>query len=437
MKIIYIIVAILVLGVTAGILQQSKLRDLQHRTAAVMSETSPVKLKRDPSSSVREAAKVSPSDMESMVEDFAAAFLAFKDRSGTDRAEKAARTRRMMLASAKFGTRDIEELFQKLRNDPRLAEAGDDAPMDLCLKIFRETAPGATMGFLEGHRNLPDWEGHYASCFRNYLASNPRDAIRWFDEQAALGNPAVAESSMRSAILLGEAHVDPERMLSRAVSPGFVSESDALSHLGGFVASTLDDVSEHRQFLAALRRAQEKDAESPALAKIRTGYIGGISSDLAGFPFQDASAIMDSEFTSAEKLKFAASECHRADLDGLEKWADWFLKIGYDDWKMREVTPGSPPDHPASAVLETWAESDWRAAGKWLEKVPPGPLKSEMVERYSWRIAAIDPDRAATYIPEISDGKERRSLVKKIAKTLESKDPEAAAVFRAANSAAR
>lgn len=86
--------------------------------------------------------------------------------------------------------------------------------------------------------------------------------------------------------------------------------------MGAFVASTLDAASEYRQFFAALRRTREKTGDSPVLEKIRAGYVGALSDPLAGLPFEDASAIVDSEFTAAERLRFAASECHRADLDG-------------------------------------------------------------------------------------------------------------------------
>lgn len=107
------------------------------------------------------------------------------------------------------------------------------------------------------------------------------------------------------------------------------------------------------------------------------------------------------------------------------------MKIGYDDWKKREVTPGSPPDHPAAAVLETWAESDWQAAGKWLGKVPTGPLRSEMVRDYAVRIAALEPAKAVAFLAEIPEERVRRDLIKRIAENLDGGNPEAAAAFRA------
>jgi hypothetical protein len=429
------ILTIILAAVAIGTFQRSKLHALEQRIAMVETPESAKSRTGDvPFPAL--AAHATQAEMEVLREDLVAVFLSRADRSAANIFDAATR-RRMMLTASKFSAGEIGQLLQELRGDSRLAGMGEDQLLELFLEIFCSTAPAPTMGFLEGHRDLPRWADQNARAFNNFLISNPREAIRWYDAQVALGNPDVAGSSMRSSILIREARIDPDKMLARALSRDFASDSGALFRIGGAVASNLSQASEHREFLAALRRAQEKDSESPVLAKIRAEYVGGISSPLAGLPFEDASAIMDSEFTPVERLRFAASECHRTDLDGLEKWADWFLKIGHDDWKKREVTPGLPPDHPASAVLETWTESDYQAAGKWLEKVPPGPLRSEMVQKYSTRIAVIDPDMAATFIPEISDDKERRSLVNKIAKALESKDPKTAAAFRAAHPVSR
>jgi hypothetical protein len=36
------------------------------------------------------------------------------------------------------------------------------------------------MKFMEGHRDMPEWNAHYAYCFGRFLVANTQDAIHWF-----------------------------------------------------------------------------------------------------------------------------------------------------------------------------------------------------------------------------------------------------------------
>ena len=219
-------------------------------------------------------------------------------------------------------------------------------------------------------------------------------------------------------------------MLARAMTPEFASDPEILSHLGGFVASSLKDPSEHQRFLTALSRRQRDNEPSPRLAKIRAEYLAGLSQSLAEFTFEDTSVLIDSEFTPAEKLAAVATLSNRGDLSEPAKWADWLLKIDSPTWENWKAAKGTKDRYPATEVLSNWARQDYQAAAKWLENVPDGPLKADMSLEYAWNITGIDPLKAATYLPQLPVGETRTNLVNKIAETLDSKDPAAAAAFR-------
>ena len=433
MKPALIIAAILASAVAIGSWQYSRLHQL--KCQAVTLENSVTQRVVTRSDRAAESAPATPSVsqeiQDNLREEIVSTILARTARSRSSAPDRAERRRNMLLTAAKFSAVDIGRFLQKLIEDPRLTGLlnGNDI-IEICLQIFPETGPVAAMKFMEGHRDMPEWNAHYASCFASFLVANPRDAIHWFDEQSALGNPDVANANFRQSILIREAHVDPDKMLARAMSPDFVSDPATLTHLGGFVASTLKEPSEHQQFLAALSRIQHGNDASPGLAKIRAEYLAGLSQSLAEFTFEDTSVLIDSEFTHDEKLTSVVTLSHRGDLTDPAKWADWLLKIDSPTWENWKATKGTKDRYPATAVLSNWARQDNQAAGKWLENVPDGPLKADMSLEYAWIIAGIDPLRAATYLPQLAVGNGKTNLVKKIAETLDSKDPAVAAAFR-------
>jgi hypothetical protein len=433
MKPALILAAILASAVAIGSWQYSRLHQLKCQANTLENlVTQPVAIRSTRSTESAPATpSVSQEIQDKLREEIVTVILARMDRSQNSAPDQAERWRNMLLTGAKFNAADIGRFMQKLMEDPRLTGLLNEGEIiQICLRIFPETGPVAAMRFMEGHRDMSGWNANYFGCFSSFLRANPRDAIRWFDEQSALGNPDVANANFRQSILIREARVDPDRMLARAMTPEFASDPEIFSHLGGFVASSLKEPSEHQRFLTALSRRQRDNDPSSGLAKIRAEYLAGLSQLLAEFTFEDTSVLIDSEFTHDEKLSSVATLSNRGDLSDPAKWADWLLKIDSQAWENWKAAKGTKDRYPATAVLSNWARQDNQAAGKWLENVPDGPLKADMSLEYAWIIAGIDPLRAATYLPQLAVGKGKTNLVKKIAKTLDSKDPSAAAAFR-------
>jgi hypothetical protein len=224
----------------------------------------------------------------------------------------------------------------------------------------------------------------------------------------------IANSRVRQSILIREALINPDKMLARAMTPDYASDPETLSRLGGFVASSLKQPSDHQQFLAALRRMQNGSNPSPQLLKIRAEYIGGLSGTLADFRFEDSSVLVDSEFTLDEKLSLMSTLSRRGDLDDPAKWADWLLKIDPSTWDNWIAAKGAKERHPVTAVFSNWARQDNLAAGKWLENLPDSPIKADMTLEYVLNIAGIEPERATTYLPLIPEGKSKDTIVRRI-----------------------
>lgn len=437
MKSPLLVLAILATAAAIGFWQNSRLIHLRQESISLETRANQPIIAKSPRSEEPAAVThpISKEERSRLYEKIVTRFLGSNDRSTTP--EDAELLRNMWLTAARFGPADIGELLQKAREDPRFAEAPDDnRRIGLCLQFFSASAPAATLAFLESHREIARWEDQFTSSFNGFLLASPRDAIRWFDEQATRGNPDVTNVRILQSLLVHEARIDPDKMLARAVSPEFAADPETLSHLGGSVASALKGVPEHQQFLAALRRMQNGSAPPPLIQTLRAEYIAGLSQPLADFRFEDSSVLIDSEFTLDEKLAFSAPLGHRGELADPEKWMDWLLKIDLPTWEKWRAGKGFNKmltPYPAFDVLSTWTRQDYLAPGEWLAGVPEGALKTDMSLEYAWNIANIDPSHAASYLPRLPEGVLKKNLINKIAGVLDKQDPAAASAFRAEN----
>lgn len=322
--------------------------------------------------------------------------------------------RKMLLIAARFSAREMEALLLSLHSDPRHADLPAGKAIEAMLEIFSGTAPAATLEFLQAHREIAHWDGKFSGAFYSLLRTDPSQGIRWFEEQEALGNPDIQNPELRRSFLLRFAGIDPDKMLTRALSPAFASNPDSLSRLGNSLAATLNQPSERQQFLTALRRAAHSNSPSPQLDKIRSDFISGIARELAVASFDDAQMLVESEFSPDEKLAFAAHMRHSPDFIDPEKWAAWSLKIDPAAWGEWSQRTKARANHPAIRILSNWARRDDAAAAKWLEDIPAGDLKTSMTREFISTVAEFNPDKAISYLALIPEGESKVDSIRRI-----------------------
>lgn len=410
-----ILIAIFVVAATGiAILQHLKLTDLQAETARLEAgKTTSATKRTDRSLPATEIhTEASTEQIEFVREAMIEAIVSFHKRTARNDPE---RMKQLMLAVREFSGNDIARLIELLHGDPRLAGLAAGQGVDACREIFAEAAPFAWKDYLEAHRDLPEWQNLFDAAVRNCLREDGKRTLAMIEKETARGNPNVATTGIRSSVLLELATSDPDKMLAMAASPEFTADPDALAHLGGASASTIQDLSGHQHFLAALQRAQEKNP-SPALTKIREDYLSNMAQQLSDWPPADAISLIESGLTPDEQFSTVAAPARVSDLPDPEKWIDWFLKIDPKEWAAWTQRKGTRDRHPLVSQIESRAIQDLQAPSEWLKKIPPGDLRDEATLSYAWMIADRDPDRAASYLGELPESKGKQNLVKKIGK---------------------
>lgn len=348
-----------------------------------------------------------------LVRETMAEVLTSQNHLGTRQMLDSERGKRFLLAARNLSARDIGRLMSDLQSDPRMSGIGREQIILACHELFGDIAPFSWREHLAAHRDFPEWQNFFDAACRSCLREDGKRALALIEQEAARGNPAVATTAIRSSVLLELAVSDPDKMLERAASPELAADPDALFKLGGFVDDKFDSPADHRQFLAALRRAQEKNP-SPLLTTIREDYTREMAGQLGGWPAADAITLIDSEFTLEERFSVAEQSASHIDLTDPDAWVDWYLKIdpaAWSEWANRQENRSK---HPLIRQIESRAIKDSQTPRGWLEKIPPGPLHDQATLAYCWMIADRDPDLAAGYLDKLPASKGRQNLVRKI-----------------------
>lgn len=408
-----LIVTVVAAAVTVAVIQHRKLSDLKVETVRLEAVRTPPTSKRSgrASSSAEIPRQATPEQLELARETMVEALVSYQKRGTRLDPE---RMKQLFLAAGDFSGKDIATFIGLLGTDPRLAGLEGEAITDVCREIFSAAAPFAWKAYLEEHRDLPDWQNLFDSVVASCLRADGKRALAQFEEETARGNRDFASSSIRASVLRNLAASDPDKMLAMAALPDFAADPDALAHLGGGTASQLKKPDDHHRFLAALRRATGRNPDSSFLQTVRNDYIGAMRQQLQQWPLDSVQPLVDGEFTREEKQQFAEQVARRGDLENPSKWADWFLGIDLAEWDRKIEDGTQPAKHPLVSQVANWSRTDASAAAAWLEKVPPGDLRSKVVQAFAWTIADRDPDLAADYLDELPESTGKRNLLQKI-----------------------
>ena len=313
---------------------------------------------------------------------------------------------------AKLTHRQVLELIGRLQGSPQIPDMDKPNIPQVCVERFVESNPAEALQLILKMEDLPERDSYLTKAFVRLAVENPGAAVRWLDEISKKGEAVTRTPEMLEAMMLAEARYDP----SRAVA-GFLSSAaeapDSIALLGAKLASELRNAGEHQALLTALNRT-----DAPGLPKIRSQYIANLTRNMHGWPVEEATALMDSEFAPGEKIT-ASQVISPAGLAEADRWATWFSKV---DVPVNDK-------HPLVNFVDSWVQNDSVASGNWLDQAPPGDLKNRAILQYAMLGVDINPELAARLLVTLRASSERSVLLERVLAHWKAKDPSAAAAF--------
>ncbi len=317
---------------------------------------------------------------------------------------------------AAFNHLQVLELIGRLQDSPHVPEMDKANILLVCVERCVESNPAEALQLLLKLEDFPERERYLTKAFTRLAVENPGEAVRWFDEHSKKRERATRSPEMIESMMLAEARHDPVRAVAGFRSSAAKSP-DSIAAIGSKLALELRNAGEHQALLAALRAEQAKK-NSLELVKIRSQYIANLANNMRGWPVEEATALMDSEFAPGDKIT-ASRVISPAGLTDADRWATWISKI--------DATVNDK--HPLVNFVGAWAQSDSEAAASWLAQAPPGNLTNRAILRFATLGADRNPPQAARLLVTLPGSQDRNVILNQVLGHWKANDPSTASAF--------
>jgi len=272
---------------------------------------------------------------------------------------------------AGLGGGSIVRLIDEIKADTTLDPSIREDAERRVIEQYGEASPEQAIALVNEMPSFPGRDSFVISRFGVWAMTDPADALHWFLNESAAGNPVTDLGAMRCQIPAIEARIDP----AKAVDFALRQNENILD--SAFDAFTLQNSgprrgSEYSGLVHALNEAGKRSEDAEAVARIRVKCIRFISDRLESASFTEASAVVDGGFSPEEKKAFIARISSNNAHDEPEKWASWAMTSPEPVGKK----------HPLVRLLGDWMQQDPVAARDWLDQAPEGELKRFLVAKY-------------------------------------------------------
>jgi len=318
------------------------------------------------------------------------------------------------------------ELIESLKADPSVGPPVRGHEAELIMETYVQVNPAQAVILIQSLPDIAERDHYLESAFQAWSQTDPAAAIAWFEKETAAGSSFTTAKGEQSWMRTAQARVDPVKAVAGMVRYLHAQPTDGpLREL--FFTDRMKSTSEKRGLLSALGAAAKKPEDAEIVAKLRNQVINDLTSSFRKPPFEEATGLIDSEFTLAEKLYFARHIAFDSELEQPGKWARWMAKIEapLDD------------EHPLILMARTCGAKTTRSYDAWLEDLPEGNLRDMAIANFCFELSSHDPKHAADWAIRIPKGSIRQSVIQKVATDWKARDPDAAAAFLAAQAAGK
>ena len=301
-----------------------------------------------------------------------------------------------------------EQMGRLAKDDP--AKAGIiGMPRSLLMQIIAEDAPEKVLALLE--KDGEDAAELRSMAIASLARKDPDRALRYL-EDAKLNTRE--NRIVRTAIVTELIRSDLPRALEMLRS----AQSNLLSSGMGLIVTASNDPTV-REKLWSAARVENDPVLRHELAKglMTADYLrGGISKVRDAFEEAD---FLDSK-TAATIVRDVTSTSMQSEPDETFAW-------------ICEVLPAESSPQVVANALQSWAQNDFNAAGKWLGEQESSPQRDAAMATFATTVVGIDPEAAIAWAVAINDEPSRQKALDLTLDKWSMQDPDATSAWAEAN----
>ena len=289
--------------------------------------------------------------------------------------------------------------------------------IDLSLLMLSNDSPQAVLALLTEPSDLFKGTGMSSHVISSSLAQwakdDPLAALEWVRNNSAKFPDLITEGA-KHGLIYGTAIQDPKLAFKLIGELGLKPLSFAVNS----VVNAATTPEQRTATLAALREHLANLKDEKARKDLSDSTMREFAPNISKDGFEAGSQwITAAGFTPAKLESFAGG---LNDYGGNGRWIEW---IG-----------DNLPPHKAADKIESmvrgWTQSDFQAAGNWINSVPDGPTKNTAIRSYAETVSKYEPETAAQWALTLPPGKDRDSTLNKIYQNWPKDDPAAKEAFK-------
>jgi hypothetical protein len=311
----------------------------------------------------------------------------------------------------------LKILIAELRAAKDLKDETREALIDLSLFMLSNDSPQAALALLTEPSDLFKGTGMDSNVISSSLAQwakdDPLAALEWVRNNSAKFPDLITEGA-KHGLIYGTAIQDPKLAFKLIGELGLEDPSQVVTR----IAAAATTPEQRTATLAALREHLANLKDEKARKDLSDSTVREFAQNISKEGFEAGSQwITAAGFTPAELESFAGG---LNDYGENGRWIEW---IG-------ENLPPQKAANKIESMVRGWTQSDFQAAGNWINSVPDGPTKNTAIRSYAETVSEYEPETAAQWALTLPPGKDRDSTLNRIYENWPKDDPAAKEAFK-------
>ena len=255
-----------------------------------------------------------------------------------------------------------------------------------------------------------------SSSLAQWAKDDPLATLEWVRNNSAKFPDLITEGAKRG-LISGTAIQDPKLAFKLIGELGLEDPSQVVT--GIVRAATTSE--QRTATLAALREHLANLKDEKARKDLSDSTVREFAQNISKEGFEAGSQwITAAGFTPAELESLAGGLIYSIKNGENGRWIEW---IG-------ENLPPQKAANKIESMVRGWTQSDFQAAGNWINSVPDGPTKNTAIRSYAETVSEYEPETATQWALTLPPGKDRDSTLNRIYENWPKDDPAAKEAFK-------
>ncbi len=315
----------------------------------------------------------------------------------------------------------IKFLISELRSNTDLKEETRQGLIAFSIMTLASENPRAALALFTESSDLlgkNQMSGHViSSALSRWAKDDPTGALDWVRKNGEKYPDLVTDEAKRG-LVAGAAVNDPKLAFKLIGELGLKEPESVVDGILNAAKTPADRTTT----LAALREYLATIGDEKTRENVVTSSMSSLGMHMAKEGFDVTSKwIAAAKLNPSELENLIQGVRHNVNRAETGQWVEW----------VGENLPAAKREDIIRNMVYSWTQSDFQAAGAWLNTTPAGPVKDSAIRSYAEAVSRYEPEAAAQWALTLPPGEGREKTLMRIYQNWPKKDESSKAAAEA------